>query len=147
MQKRLGVAKGQFDTPEGNDTLDEMVASQFLENIETAVGESRHVRSPDAVVCEVGAHLRALRLYKNLSQDALAAQAGISVSLLRKLESGRGASLRTLVCVLVPLGRLAWLNTLAPVPTVNPLSLTKKSQTRQRASSFRKKQQAAKGGV
>lgn len=147
MSKRLGSAKGKFSVPDDHNALDEQVASIFLESVATAEGEDRHVRNPDAVVCEVGAHLRDLRLYKNLSQFALATQAGISVSSLRKLESGRGASLRTLVCVLLPLGRLEWFNTLAPVPTVNPLSLTKKSQTRQRASSSRKKHQAAKGGA
>lgn len=145
MRKRQGFAKGIFGIADDHNALDEQVSSHFPESVETAEGENRAVRNSDAVVCEVGAHLRELRLYRNVSQEELADKAGISISTLRKLESGSGGSLRTLVCVLAALGRLEWLNTLAPVPTVNPLSLTKRNaQTRQRASRSRKTYQAAK---
>lgn len=46
----------------------------------------------------------------------------MSVRALRNLESGAGSTVRTLVSVLRALGRHEWLNTVAPVATINPLT-------------------------
>ncbi|WP_081087797.1 helix-turn-helix transcriptional regulator [Burkholderia stagnalis] len=89
----------------------------------------------------VGERLKTLRIHRNLLQATLAARAGISVRALRDLEAGRGSSLRTLISVLRVLGREAWLETIAPVPTINPLMLTRKAEPRQRASKPRKPKQ------
>lgn len=89
----------------------------------------------------VGEHLKTLRIHRNLLQATLAARAGISVRALRDLEAGRGSSLRTLISVLRVLGRKAWLETIAPVPTINPLMLARKAEPRQRASKPRKPRQ------
>lgn len=83
---------------------------------------------------ELGEKLRRLRLNKNLNQQTLAGRAGVSVRTLRNLESGRGSSVNTLVRVLRALGRESWLQTVAPVPTINPLTLTRFAEPRQRAS-------------
>ena len=82
----------------------------------------------------LGEKLKALRLSRNLDQKTQAERAGISVRALRSLESGQGSTLATLVRVLRALGREEWLNTIAPVATINPLALTREAQPRQRAS-------------
>ncbi len=90
--------------------------------------------TPDEMESELGAKLRALRLSKNLEQAKLAERAGISVRALRNLEGGQGSTLRTLISVLRALGREAWLQTIAPVATINPLTLNRAAEPRQRAS-------------
>ncbi|WP_287183835.1 helix-turn-helix transcriptional regulator [Paraburkholderia sp.] len=91
-------------------------------------------RTPEELEAEVGDHLKTLRVHKNLDQATVAARAGISVRSLRNLESGNGSSLHTLILVLRALGRETWLDTIAPVPTINPEMLTRTSAPRQRAS-------------
>jgi transcriptional regulator with XRE-family HTH domain len=90
--------------------------------------------TPDEMEVVLGEKLKALRLSRNLDQKTLAERAGISVRALRNLESGHGSTVKTLVCVLRALGRQEWLNTIAPVATINPLTLTRAAQPRQRAS-------------
>lgn len=81
----------------------------------------------------LGRHLRALRLDRNLDRISLAARAGISLTAAKNIEAGRG-TLRTLVAILRALGRESWLATVAPVATINPLSLPKAGTPRQRAA-------------
>lgn len=84
---------------------------------------------------DLGEKLKRLRLHKNLDQKTLAARAGVSVRALRNLEGGAGTTVRTLLSVVRVLGRETWLDTVAPVATVNPLTLTARAEQRQRASS------------
>lgn len=91
-------------------------------------------QTPEEMEAGLGEKLRALRLSKNLDQKTLAERAGLSVRALRNLEAGRGSTIKTLVCVLRALGRQAWLDTIAPVATINPVHLTREAQPRQRAS-------------
>ncbi|PLK48299.1 XRE family transcriptional regulator [Uliginosibacterium sp. TH139] len=88
---------------------------------------------------ELGERLKTLRIHKNLEQVALAERAGISVRTLRNLENGSGSSLRTLIEVVRALGRTSWFDTIAPVPTINPLMLTRTAAPRLRASKPRGK--------
>jgi transcriptional regulator with XRE-family HTH domain len=81
----------------------------------------------------LGEGLRALRLDRNLDQKTIADEAGVSVTALKNLESGRGATTRTLIQVLRALGREEWLQTLAPVATINPLNLPRDAPVRRRA--------------
>jgi transcriptional regulator with XRE-family HTH domain len=81
----------------------------------------------------LGASLRALRLDRNIDQKTVAARAGVSLHALKNLESGRG-TLRSLVAVLRALEREAWLTTIAPVATINPLSLPRTATRRRRAA-------------
>ncbi len=90
--------------------------------------------TPGEMEAALGEKLRALRLSRNLDQKTLAERAGLSVRALRNLESGQGSTVKTLVGVLRALGRQDWLNTIAPVATINPLALTREAQPRQRAS-------------
>jgi transcriptional regulator with XRE-family HTH domain len=90
--------------------------------------------TPAEMEASLGEKLRALRLSRNLDQKTLAERAGVSVRALRSLEAGQGSTIKTLVCVLRALGRQEWLNTVAPVATINPLALTREARPRQRAS-------------
>jgi len=83
----------------------------------------------------LGEKLKLLRLNKNLEQKTLAARAGVSVRALRNLESGAGTTVKTLLSVVRALGRETWLDTVAPVATVNPLTFTTRATPRQRARS------------
>lgn len=82
---------------------------------------------------KLGDRLRTYRLTKNLQQSTLAERAGVGLSALRNLENGRGSTVKTLLSVVRALGREDWLNTVAPVATVNPLTLTRQAQPRIRA--------------
>ena len=92
----------------------------------------------DEIEAELGEHLKTLRIHRNLDQKTIAARAGISVRTLRNLESGSGSSLHTLIQVVRVLGRESWFETIAPVPSINPLMLTRTAMPRQRASTPRK---------
>jgi transcriptional regulator with XRE-family HTH domain len=81
----------------------------------------------------LGASLRALRLDRNLDQKTVAARAAVSLHALKNLESGKG-TIKSLVSVLRALERDSWLASIAPVATINPLSLPRSATTRQRAS-------------
>ena len=82
----------------------------------------------------LGERLKALRLNQNLNQITLAERAGISVGSLKNLENGAGSTLKSLVAVLRALGREEWLATIAPIASINPLSMPRAAQQRQRAS-------------
>lgn len=93
------------------------LSSQTQAELESALGES----------------LRALRLDRNIDQKTLAERAGISVRAVKNLEGGLGSTLKSLVAVLRALDREDWLKTIAPVATINPLTMTRGAQPRQRA--------------
>ncbi|MEO6623784.1 MAG: helix-turn-helix transcriptional regulator [Burkholderiaceae bacterium] len=81
----------------------------------------------------LGENLRRLRLDRNIGQKTLAERAGISVRAVKNLEGGLGSTLKSLVSVLRALDREDWLKTIAPVATINPLTMTRGAQPRQRA--------------
>ncbi|WP_205182859.1 helix-turn-helix transcriptional regulator [Burkholderia aenigmatica] len=97
------------------------------------------IRTPDEIAIDVGQKVKTLRVYKNLDQAILAARAGISVRSVRNLENGEGPSLHTLILVLRVLGRESWFDTIAPVPTINQITMTHEAVPRQHASSPRRK--------
>jgi len=90
--------------------------------------------TPEEMEVELGEKLKALRLSKNFEQKTLAERAGISVRALRNLEGGRGATVKTLVCIVRALGRSDWIHSVAPIASIDPLSLTREAEPRQRAS-------------
>lgn len=93
--------------------------------------------TPEELALEIGENIRSLRLQKNLTQQALAAQAGVSLTALRHLESGQGANLGTLIRAVRALDKQEWLQALAPRITINPLHMTPSHAARQRARSKR----------
>lgn len=86
----------------------------------------------------LGESLKSLRLQKNINQKSLCYQAGISLNALRHLESGEGASVKTLIRVVRALGRQDWLMSAAPQITVNPLHMIRNQPQRQRARTKKK---------
>lgn len=91
--------------------------------------------TPEEMEVDLGARLKALRLSRNIDQATLADRAGISVRALRKLEAGDGSTLKTLLATVRALGRQEWVTTVAPAGgLLNPLTLTRQAQPRQRAS-------------
>lgn len=94
-------------------------------------------RSTDEFLADIGRQLRLLRLRKNLDQRQLAREAGVALNAVKRLESGRGATLKSLIKVLRPLGRADWLGVLSPAVSVSPLQLVNAKRARQR--SFAKK--------
>ena len=83
---------------------------------------------------ELGEQMRTLRLRANLDQITLAKRGGIGLTAIKNLESGKGATLKTLIKVLRILGRVDWLTSLAPPVSISPLQMLKAKPTRQRAS-------------
>ncbi len=83
---------------------------------------------------ELGQQLRELRLRQNIDQRRLAEQAGVALNVIKNLESGKGATVTSLVKVLRALGRTDWIGTLAPAVSISPLQMLKAKPERQRAS-------------
>ena len=81
----------------------------------------------------LGEGVRKLRLQKNLSRKTLCDQAGVSESALRHLETGKGAAVKTLILIVRALGRVDWLEGLAPQVSINPLHAVRDKTTRERA--------------
>jgi transcriptional regulator with XRE-family HTH domain len=92
------------------------VAFRTIEQIETLIGEK----------------LRAYRLELNKSQEDAAAMAGVSLGVLRRMESGEGTNLRAFIKVVKALRLEEWFDTLAPIPAVNPYLMIE-DRPRQRA--------------
>lgn len=97
-----------------------------------------NIKTTEEWEAELGEQARSLRLRQNLDQKSLAEQAGIGLSALKNLESGKGASLKTLIKTLRALGRAGWLETLSPAVSISPLQMLKARPQRQRASRSRK---------
>lgn len=94
-------------------------------------------RTVEEMEVDLGEKLKRMRLNKNLDQKTLAARSGVSVRALRNLEGGAGTTVKTLLSVVRALGRETWLETVAPVATVNPLTLTARAEQRLRATGRR----------
>lgn len=86
---------------------------------------------------QLGRQIRSLRLRQNLNQEQLAERAGIALNAVKNLESGRGATLRSLAQTLRVLDRLDWLNGLSPAVSISPVQMLKAKAPRQRASRTR----------
>ncbi len=93
----------------------------------------------DAILRELGKRLAATRLGSNLTQAALAEQAGVSKRTLERLESGEVATqLSGFVRVCRALGLTERLDLLVPEPVPSPLAQMKlQGRQRQRASGKR----------
>lgn len=86
------------------------------------------------IEAELGRQVRALRLRQDLNQQQVAERAGIALNAVKNLESGRGATLRTLTQTLRVLNRADWFNTLAPAVSISPVQMLRTRAPRQRAS-------------
>jgi putative transcriptional regulator len=92
----------------------------------------------DAVLAEVGVRLERTRLDRNLSQQQLADEAGVSRHSLLRIEAGRSVTLPVLLRVLRALDLLDGLEVLVPEPLPSPIEqLERQGHRRQRASTPR----------
>src|SRR5437762_6123192 len=97
--------------------------------------------SPEEWEAELGHQIRALRLRQNIDQRQLADQAGIALNALKHLETGKGATLSSLVKVLRALNRVEWLRALAPSVSISPVQMLKTKTQRRRASKRKNRKQ------
>ncbi len=96
--------------------------------------------SDKGVQAELGNRIRALRLRKNVTQNALAAATTLSINAIKSLEAGKG-KLSTLIAVLRELGALEQLDSFIPEPPISPVQLAKlQGRRRERASGRRLKE-------
>ena len=99
----------------------------------------------DAVLAELGARIAARRVELQLTQAAVAEQAGIAKRTLERMEAGLTSQLATLVRVLRVLDAASELDSLIPAPGPRPMDLLKrKSKVQQRASGRRAAKPAGK---
>lgn len=82
---------------------------------------------------DLGEALAAYRLSRNLRQDDVAAQAGISRNVVVRLEKGDGGTVDSLVRVLKALGLEDRISGLVPDARVSPLDPRASGDVRQRA--------------
>lgn len=99
-------------------------------------------KTVDEWALKLGEQMRALRLRANFDQVSLAEHAGVGLTAIKNLESGKGATLKTLIKTLRALDRADWLSSLAPTVSISPLQMLKAKPVRQRASRPR----GSKGG-
>lgn len=96
------------------------------------------VMADPAIVKEIGKRLKQIRLNKNISQEELAKKSGLDRTTISRMESGRAATLLTLIQVLRALGRLNILDIFLEEPEISPLNLLKiQVSKRKKASSSR----------
>lgn len=92
----------------------------------------------DAVLAELGARIAGRRVELQLTQAAVAEQAGIAKRTLERIEAGQTSQLATLIRVLRVLDAASGLDSLIPESEPRPMDLLKrKGKVRQRASGRR----------
>jgi transcriptional regulator with XRE-family HTH domain len=103
--------------------------------------------TPDpALLAELGHRLARQRLDRNLSQDDLAREAGVSKRTLHRMEHGHSAQMTNWIRVLRALGLLANLEQFLPAPAPSPMQQLKlQGKLRRRASSVAPAQVHDKG--
>ncbi|MCY3970899.1 MAG: helix-turn-helix transcriptional regulator [Acidobacteria bacterium] len=80
----------------------------------------RHLTSR-ALRSELGRRLAKLRLSRNITQQALAADAGIGLRTLRNIEAGRSSSLDSLLRLSIELGLADGLLSAVPAREIRPI--------------------------
>jgi transcriptional regulator with XRE-family HTH domain len=95
--------------------------------------------SPDDVVLrELGERLARTRLERNLSQERLGVEAGVSKRTIERLEAGEPVKSNSLIRVLRGLGQLDALDRLVPEPLPSPVErLRSQGRRRRRAGTPR----------
>ena len=93
------------------------------------------IASSDVVMQALFARLEDIRLSRNISQAALAEEAGVSRSTMTRLAQGRGISVDSFVRIMQALGLADHLAALLPNPDVRPVDRIRlDGAERQRAS-------------
>lgn len=101
----------------------------------------------NAVLEELGKRLAQTRLERNLSQERLAIEAGVSKATIERLEAGEPVKSTSLIRVLRSLGRLEALDQLLPEPLPSPIERVRlQGRRRRRARSPRGGREEEKNG-
>jgi putative transcriptional regulator len=94
------------------------------------------ISSDAAALEELGRRIARHRLNRNLTQEALATEAGISTPTLQRMERGRSSQTSSLVRVLRALDLIGNLDALVPEQAISPVQQARmQGRARQRASS------------
>lgn len=94
--------------------------------------------SDEGVLGELGRRLERVRLDEELTQAALAHEAGVSKRTVERIEAGHGYQLSSLLRVLRVLRLLDGLDVLVPDPSIRPMTLLEQAgKQRKRAPRVR----------
>lgn len=97
-------------------------------SLDYAIATSKQI---EQALCE---HIQKIRLSRNITQEQLAKEAGLSLKTIGNLERGQGVSLDTFIRVLIALSIQQNLAALLPDPTIRPMERIESGGTeRQRA--------------
>ncbi len=92
--------------------------------------------SDKALLRQLGERLLQYRLNRNITQEALAKEAGISVRTVNRIERGHSTQVSNFLRLLRSLGLLDNMDALVPEPALSPIQQVKlQGKNRQRASS------------
>ncbi len=95
----------------------------------------KHNGSDDALLLRMGERLLQYRLNKNLTQAALAKEAGVSGRTINRAEHGHSIQLSNLIRILRSLELLGNMDALIPEPAASPMQQIKlQGKKRKRAS-------------
>lgn len=93
------------------------------------------INTPEAILAEFGQRIAHRRVEMNLTQTALAEQAGVGKRTVEAVEAGNDCQLSTLIRLLKTLKLTSHLDQLIPEATLSPIELVKsQGKKRQRAS-------------
>ncbi len=97
--------------------------------------------SPDSTVLgRIGRRIARYRLNRNLTQEALAREAGVSLATLQRMEAGHSTQTASLVRVLGALELLGNIDALIPEPPLSPLQQVKLAGKKRRRARPTQKQ-------
>lgn len=89
-------------------------------------------KNADEVLARWGDRVQRYRLNRNLTQSALAKEAGVSSRTIMRMEDGKSVQAKTLIQVLGVLGLSESLEQLVPEVPVSPLVLAKREGARRK---------------
>ncbi len=101
-----------------------------------AIMDISNLITDDAVLAETGERIARYRIDQQMTQAALAEQAGVSKRTVERVEAGASVQFATIIRILRALNLLQGLEQLIPRPSPRPINLLRqKGKIRQRASS------------
>jgi len=90
-------------------------------NIDFSLATSNQI---EATLCK---KIEQIRLSRNITQEQLSKDAGISLRTLRRLEKGEGVSMDTFIRIMMALGIQHNLESLLPDPSIRPVERVKRN--------------------
>ena len=91
--------------------------------------------SDGAILQVLGDRLRQERLNQNLTQERLAELSGVSVTVIKRAEGGKGCTLGNFIRILRSLGKLDHLDLFLPEPGPSPIALARMAGRKRKEAS------------